>query len=924
MIFRFFIMIFFINLNLLFSDVYTPQTTKEKKEINKFRTEKIVIGLLNDPFYNLSYPNISSLNNCIKDFLINYMKLDVQFKTISHKNLKSALREGEIDGVALIPKNVVYDDTLDFSDSIFSEKLYIVSQNKNITNLSDLNNEIIYAPFIEPYQNIADVILNNNDISSFIIPVDNLSNYKNRVILTTSPALYKTGNGIELSHSPGISIALNHEFKDLLPFINEALTKKYRSIFMNRVSNLNSHITHNNFYSSLTDEELEYLKNLSAIKVNYKAESNSIISYRSQLRNEYIGIVPSIFKRLKDTLNIDFIDVTETTSKSIDSLKNNEFDVMILSKTKARSKNFLFSKKIFEIKIYVVNLDNSPSSSRTIGVIKNTMEEQLAQRYDVPSNIFVYDDLPSLTRALDTGEVGNIFVIDQGTFDSNKYNIIPFETVPLNLAFNKDNYLLRNIIEKAFQYVINLNDINEIAILEKNIEDKQISIKNKEIRNIFILFSISFGIMLLAIIIYLYKESLNKKMLLSDSLTTLPNRFIFDEFCHTQNSLEGCTFVIDLNNFKNINDSLGHEFGDLILKEFASFLKNSFINSYIFRISGDEFYGFSFEDAQSIINKLSKFKDFCPTLLKHNITFNVGISDKSSKISLTESFRHSDLAMLETKKDKNNFYKIADTDFIEKMNRETSILSFLKDNVSGIYPVLQPKYSTMDQKLIGAEALARYNSKDFGAIGPFEFIPIAEKYGFIHKIDYKVAKDSIAFLSDLLSQNIPLNDFRLSFNISIKTFKRDDLIEVIKSLLSYYNVPGKYIEIEITESIFVLDMKDLITKLKSFKDLDIHISLDDFTAGHSTAGLLPLLPIDVVKFDKSLLDSIQINEKKGKIVYKNLTSLIKDLNFEVVAEGVETKEQLDFLKELDVDYIQGYYFSKPLSLSDFNTLLKKL
>lgn len=238
--------------------------------------------------------------------------------------------------------------------------------------------------------------------------------------------------------------------------------------------------------------------------------------------------------------------------------------------------------------------------------------------------------------------------------------------------------------------------------------------------------------------------------------------------------------------------------------------------------------------------------------------------------------------------------------------------------------MFQPKYCIKTNRIIGAEALARYSSLELGPIGPFEFIPIAEKYNFIHKVDYKIAKESIVFIRDLLENEVSLDNFRISFNISMKTFKRDDLITVLTGLLSYFKVPGKYIEVEITESIFILDMKDLITKLKALKNLGIQISLDDFTAGHSTAGLLPLLPMDVVKFDKSLLDSLEVNKSKGKIVYKNLTSLIKDLNFKIVSEGVETKEQLEFLKFLGVDYAQGYYFSKPISKDEFTTEVKTL
>lgn len=905
MIYRLFVLTFFMIFNFAFG-------------------EKITIGLIDDPFYNLSYPNIPSLNETAKVFLKDYMKLDVTFKNVSYKNLEKEVESGELDGVALIPKNNFFDKSLDFSDSIFSEELFVVSENNTINSLDDLNNKIVYTPYMKSYIEIFNSVLDNNDLDAFPVPVENLSYYTGKLILTTNPALYKPDYGIKIGNSSGVTIALTHKYKDLIPLINRALTSKYRDLFLKDLNNLNKAISYNNFYTSLTTEEKEYLKNLSPIKVAYENKTDSLVSYKSQISGEYKGIAPNIFNILKNHLKIDFIDATNASDKNPENLKNKEFDVMVLSKTKERSENFIFSKKIHEIGTYVINLDNSPSSSSTIGVLKDNVEEHLAKRYDVNGNIIIFNDVNSMISALNSGKVGNLLVTNKDIFDSNKYNIIPFETIPVNLMFNKEDKLLRDIINKAFNYAINVKKLAEISQLERDAENKTIYLKNKEIRDILVLFSALFIFIILAISTYLYQERLNKKSLLKDSLTNLPNRFIFDKFCREQNSLTGSTFVIDLNNFKNINDSLGHEFGDTILKEFANFLKNIFIDSYIFRISGDEFYGFSFESQEEIIEKLKKYRDFCPTLYKNNITFNLGVSHKSLNSSLATSFKYSDLAMLETKKEKINFYKIADAKFIEKMDREASILSLLKEDIKGIYPMFQPKYCVKTNKIIGAESLARYNSLELGSIGPFEFIPIAEKYNFIHKVDYKIAKESIIFIKDLLDKNVPLDDFRISFNISMKTFKRDDLITIISGLLSYFKVPGKYIEVEITESIFVLDMKDLITKLKALKNLGIQISLDDFTAGHSTAGLLPLLPIDVVKFDKSLLDSIDINEAKGKIVYKNLTSLIKDLNFKIVSEGVETKEQLEFLKFLGVDYAQGYYFSKPISKDEFAMEVKTL
>lgn len=922
MIYQLFTLVFFVLFNFAFSEVYTPETLKKKEEFLKLQKEKITIALIDDPFYNLSYPNTTSLNTTIEKFLKNYMQLDITFRRVTYKNLQNEIESGAVDGIALIPKNQNFDKKLDFSDSIFSEELYVISQNEPIHSLNNLNNKIVYTPYIDSYTNILKAILDNNDLHACPIPVENLKKYDDKLILTTNPVLYKPMYGIKIGHSSGITIALSHKYKNLLPFINNALSSGYRKIFLDELNSLNRSISYNNFYTSLTSEEKEYLKNHKPIKVAYEKDSDSLVSYKSKIDGEYKGVAPNIFKTLKHNLGINFIDITNTDHRTIDDLKNKEFDATVLSKTQRRSKDFIFSKKIYEIGTYIINLDNGPSSYRTIGVLKNNVEEHMAQRYDVDNNIIVFNDFNSMVKALNNGKVANLLVTNKEDFDSNKYNIVPFETIPVNFMFNKDNLILRDIINKAFEYSINLKSIAESSQLERDAENKAIYSKNKEVRDILVLSSVLFIFIILAISVNLYKERINKRNLLKDSLTNLPNRFIFDKFCHEENSLTGSTFVIDLNNFKNINDSLGHEFGDVILKEFANFLKNIFINSHIFRISGDEFYGFSFENHEDIIGKLKKYKEFCPTLLKYNITFNLGMSHKTANISLATSFKYSDLAMLETKKEKNKFYKIADEKFIEKMDRESSILSLLKEDINGIYPMFQPKYCIKTNRIIGAEALARYSSLELGPIGPFEFIPIAEKYNFIHKVDYKIAKESIVYVRDLINSGIELDNFRISFNISMKTFKRNDLITIISGLLSYFKVPGKYIEVEITESIFVLDMKDLITKLKALKNLGVQISLDDFTAGHSTAGLLPLLPIDVVKFDKSLLDSLEVNQEKSMIVYKNLTSLIKDLNFKIVSEGVETKEQLEFLKFLDVDYAQGYYFSKPISKDEFTTLKK--
>ena len=403
MIYRLFILVFFVVFNFAFSEVYTPETLKEKEEFSKLQKEKITIALVDDPFYNLSYPKTSSLNTTVEKFLKNYMQLDITFKKVTYKDLQSEINSGVIDGIAFTPKSKSFDNKLDFSESIFSEELYVISKTEPIYSLNDLNNKIIYTSYIDVYTNILKAILDNNDLHACPIPVENLKKYDDKYILTTNPVLYKPKYGIKIGHSSGITIALSHKYKDLLPFINNALSGGYRKIFLNELDSLNRSISYNNFYTSLTSEEKEYLKTHKPIKVAYEKDSDSLVSYKSKIDGEYKGIAPNIFKILKRNLGIDFIDITNTDYKTINDLKNNDFDTTVLSKTQKRSQDFIFSKKIYEIGTYIINLDNSPASSRTIGVLKDNVEAHLAQRYAVDNNIFLFNDFNSMVNALNDG-----------------------------------------------------------------------------------------------------------------------------------------------------------------------------------------------------------------------------------------------------------------------------------------------------------------------------------------------------------------------------------------------------------------------------------------------------------------------------------------------------------------------------------------
>lgn len=405
-----------------------------------------------------------------------------------------------------------------------------------------------------------------------------------------------------------------------------------------------------------------------------------------------------------------------------------------------------------------------------------------------------------------------------------------------------------------------------------------------------------------------------KNQLKRDDLTKLYSRKSYNEFCKSNNNKTGVTFLLNLNNFRKVNDLHGHEDGDLILQETSIFLKSVFKKDKIFRISGDEFYIFSYNDKNPIY-KIENLKElFSNSFLmkKYNVSFTLGYHKKSSCISLEESLKCSDMAINAIKKNSEIWYKEATSNFIEKTRRNKRIKSLLENSINTeFYAVFQPKYNLSDNTLSGAEALARWENTDLKFISPAEFIPLAEKMGIVYKIDYKIAEEAIKKVAALLEKKAVTKDFRLSFNMSSETFMREDMLPYIFDLLDFYNVDGTNIEIEITESMILKNSKTTIERLEKLKEKNIFISMDDFTAGYSTVGLLATLPVDIVKFDRSLILAMNEDKQKGKVIYKGLVKIMKSLGLKIVAEGIEKEEDLEFLIQNSVEYGQGFLLGKP-------------
>ncbi len=418
-----------------------------------------------------------------------------------------------------------------------------------------------------------------------------------------------------------------------------------------------------------------------------------------------------------------------------------------------------------------------------------------------------------------------------------------------------------------------------------------------------------------------------------DEVTGIPNRRYFmseaNKIIREKNNEDIAFIFIDLDNFKYVNDTYGHDYGDALLRKFSRIiLEMNIKDSILARYGGDEFVLIKnnvknkneIKDIlDDIIKKLSK-----PLIIKNReiySTLSIGVSiypidGKDIGILL----KRSDMAMYLAKINGKNRYEFFDLKLLEVLDREFEIekglrLAIDNEEIKFLY---QPKVQSQTGEVIGFELLIRWHSKNLGVVSPKEFIPIAENSGLIIPIGKYIIDKSFKKCKELSLRTD--KSFKMAINLSEVQIRDDDIVDYIENSLKKYNLDAKYIELEITESIIMKSAEKNIKTLEKLKNLGVTLALDDFGTGYSSLSYLRTLPIDVLKIDKSFIDGILIEEKSEYII-NSIIDLSHYLNLLVVAEGVEKQEQLEYLKKSNCDIIQGYYFSKPI---EFNHISKML
>ena len=428
-----------------------------------------------------------------------------------------------------------------------------------------------------------------------------------------------------------------------------------------------------------------------------------------------------------------------------------------------------------------------------------------------------------------------------------------------------------------------------------------------------------------------------KQLAFYDPLTQLPNRRLLLDRLHqamvacVRSKLYGALLFIDLDNFKTLNDTLGHDQGDLLLQEVASRLTTCVREcDTVARLGGDEFVvmliGFdacpeeaaaqSQKIGMKILDKLNQKYQLTGHEQYFSASIGINLFDGHS-LSVNELLKQADIALYQAKSDGRNTLRFFDpgmqSSMLARVELTHDLRLALRKNQFKLFCQTEVGH---DQNIIGVEVLLRWQHPERGLISPNEFIPLAEETGLIQSIGHWVLESACTVLKAW--EGLPhLQNVHLAVNISVRQFHQANFVERVLEVVRHSGIDLDKLMLELTENVVLADLDDAVAKMNALKDFGVRFSLDDFGTGYSSLAYLTRLPFDQLKIDRSFVENIGVKPSDA-IIIQTIIAMASQLGIDVIAEGVETETQRDFLYQQGCLVCQGYLFGKPMPLADLS------
>lgn len=585
----------------------------------------------------------------------------------------------------------------------------------------------------------------------------------------------------------------------------------------------------------------------------------------------------------------------------------------------------------FEI-VYLQNLNELRNTNLELSAMNQqyyAAAEELKKQYDEIQDLSVQirDQnlfLSSIIKATEDGFI--IFNITKGTVEL--YNQI-------QILLGKEKIELNNDIPNFIDSIQNTSQ-TEFLKLWKNIylgskSNAQIDIQycrkenNLDLRvTMLYLLNERHDVLILLSVKNITKEKESEREIKfwseHDPLTECLNRFGFEQrISFLLNTKKDAFYLVifEVSDYMYINNSFGYQIGNMIMKEIINQITQNICDiSNIGRIKDDTgiFIVDKVVEKEEILGKLDRILNNITIQDIHlRIPVSIGFADAKEEYSAIDLIRNAEMAINKVKTTKHGNYAIHDEQYIQKMDRRFRIVQLISKaiNQEEFYLMYQPKVCITTGKLIGFEALVRWESTEIGAIYPSEFIEISEQTGQIISLGHYIMKKAMEFAKEIAKID---DSLIVSINLSPKQLIENDFLDQLKAILLLTGVSTKNIAFEITETAYIENMDQCKRVLEYLNTIQIQIYLDDFGTGYSSLSYLHQLPIHVLKIDKYFIDLLTESIESRELL-EAILIMARRLNLKTIAEGVETKEQFVILKELQCDLIQGYYFDKPLNYS---------
>lgn len=697
--------------------------------------------------------------------------------------------------------------------------------------------------------------------------------------------------------------------------------------------------------TGITREEHEFIVNNPSIKVACDGGSYPI-EYVDEETGEYAGVYAEAMDLIMEEtgLQFEFIPL-EGFEDAWEMLSSGEVDLIAGNYGNSELSeyyNIIYSESYLSAEYTLVgNKNKELGTEMTIAIPTKFVGIRSYFKNNAPNwEILLYDSVEDCLKAVNRGEadvtsINSIFL--QTVYNLNNYDnlkIVPnmTQSIPISMGIGKNNtQVLKSILDKAiyqipeykFQKCIAENAINisyQPSILES-------------LREFFPYIAILLLLIVLSVaLIIRRREKHYRHLAMTDSITGLWNRRKF--YQEATALLEKNTdrtyllITLDINKFKFINNDFGAHIGDVFLRVLGNRIRDIF--------EGKGYFARNTADMFLILIEEQKFHEDMLEPLGKEIYFDENGSRQYYKIVIKSGIRtirpeeenrdlrlYIDQATLARKTVKDNVNKnlaYYDEKMKENLERENVIEKKMEAALQNgeFQAYLQPKYNLQSGEIIGAEALVRWIEPGKGIIPPDQFIPLFEKNGFILDVDFYVYEEVLKRMAAWKSQGKKL--ICISVNVSRVHVGTRDFFEKLNQLVERYQIPKKYFELELTETIMGSEKSATRTFIRECKQEGYQVSIDDFGSGYSSLNLLKDLPVDILKIDKGFLDETE-ESRRSAIIIEQVVEMAKKMQIRTLCEGVETEKQAQFLKQIGCNMAQGYLFSKPVPMDDFEKMM---